>query len=146
MRWHIFAIGRPKLDFARPGIEEYAARLKPFVQVRFEYLKGSSTPIESAALLERSRAMFRVVLDERGAEVSSRAFASHITEWESHSKRDFALLIGGADGHSEELRAAAGWTWSLSQLTLQHELALVVALEQLYRAYTIKSGMPYHRD
>jgi len=146
MRWHIFAIGRPKLDFAKLGIEEYAARLKPFVEVRFEYLKGSSAPLESFALLERTKAMFRVVLDERGAEISSRAFASRITEWETHSKRDFALIIGGADGHTEELRAAAGWTWALSRLTLQHELALVVALEQLYRAYTIKSGMPYHRD
>jgi 23S rRNA (pseudouridine1915-N3)-methyltransferase len=146
MRWHIFAIGKPKLDFAKLGIEEYAARLKPFVEVRFEYLKGSTQAQESFALIERTKAMFRVVLDERGAEVSSRAFASRITEWETHSKRDFALIIGGADGHTEELRAAAGWTWALSRLTLQHELALVVALEQLYRAYTIKSGMPYHRD
>lgn len=146
MRWYIYAIGKPKLDFAKLGIEEYAARLKPFVEVRFEYLKGSTQAQESAALIERTKAMFRVVLDERGAEVSSRAFASRITEWETHAKRDFALIIGGADGHTEELRAAAGWTWALSRLTLQHELALVVALEQLYRAYTIKGGMPYHRD
>ena len=146
MRWHIFAIGRPKLDFARLGIEEYAIRLKPFVDVRLEYVKASSPTQESVALQERTKAMFRVVLDERGAEISSRALASRITEWESHSKRDFALLIGGADGHTEDLRAAAGWTWALSRLTLQHELALVIALEQLYRAYTIKAGMPYHRD
>jgi 23S rRNA (pseudouridine1915-N3)-methyltransferase len=146
MRWTIFAIGKPKLEFAKLGIEEYASRLKPFVEVRFEYLKGSTQAQESFALIERTKAMFRVVLDERGAEVSSRAFASRITEWETHSKRDFALIIGGADGHTEELRAAAGWTWALSRLTLQHELALVVALEQLYRAYAIKAGMPYHRD
>ena len=61
-------------------------------------------------------------------------------------KRDIALLIGGADGHTAEVRQAADWVWSLSQLTLQHELALVVLLEQLYRAYTIKAGTPYHRD
>lgn len=146
MRWHIFAIGKPKLDFAKLGLEEYASRLKPFVEVRFEYLKGSSAPLESLNLLERTKAMFRVVLDERGAEISSRALASRITEWETHSKRDFALIVGGADGLSDDLRAAAGWMWALSQLTLQHELALLVALEQLYRAYTIKAGMPYHRD
>jgi 23S rRNA (pseudouridine1915-N3)-methyltransferase len=146
MRWHIFAIGKPKLDFAKLGIEEYAARLKPFVEVRFEYLKGSTQAQESSALTERTKAMFRVVLDERGAEISSRAFASRITEWETHSKRDFALIIGGADGHTEGLRSGADWTWALSRLTLQHELALVIALEQLYRAYTIKAGMPYHRD
>jgi 23S rRNA (pseudouridine1915-N3)-methyltransferase len=90
--------------------------------------------------------MLRVVLDERGAEVSSRDLAHKITAWEMQGPRDFALLVGGADGHTEALRQAAGWTWSLSRLTLQHELALVVALEQLYRAYTIKAGLPYHRD
>ena len=68
-----------------------------------------------------------------------------IGTWEQHGPRDFALLIGGADGHTDELRQAANWTWSLSKLILQHELALVVLLEQLYRAYTIKSGLPYHR-
>ncbi len=146
MRWNIFAVGKPKLNFARLGLEEYAARMKPFVEVRFEYVKASTQAQESATLRERTQDMFRIVLDERGAEISSRAFASRVSEWETHPQRDFALLIGGADGHTETLRAAAGWMWALSQLTLQHELALVIALEQLYRAYTIKSGMPYHRD
>jgi 23S rRNA (pseudouridine1915-N3)-methyltransferase len=146
MRWHLFVIGKPKLDFAKLGVEEYAARLKPFVAVKIEYIKAASREAESQALLERSKGMFRVVLDERGAEIGSRALAQRISEWEMHSKRDIALLIGGADGHTAEVRQAAGWVWSLSQLTLQHELALVLFLEQLYRAYTIKAGMPYHRD
>ncbi len=146
MRWHILAIGKPKLDFARVGIEDYAARLKPFVPVTVEYLKASSRAGESAALLERSKGMFRVVLDERGDHLSSRELAKKIAGWEQHGPRDFALLIGGADGHTDEVRQAAGWPWSLSKLTLQHELALVVALEQIYRAYTIKAGLPYHRD
>jgi 23S rRNA (pseudouridine1915-N3)-methyltransferase len=90
--------------------------------------------------------MFRVVLDERGEHLRSEALAAKVAGWEMHGPRDFALLVGGADGHAAELLQAAGWKWSLSQLTLQHELALVVALEQLYRAYTIKAGMPYHRD
>jgi 23S rRNA (pseudouridine1915-N3)-methyltransferase len=101
---------------------------------------------ESMALLERSKAMFRVVLDERGEHPTSRALAKKLNEWELHSKRDLALIVGGADGHNEELRQAAGWCWSLGKHTLQHELALVVALEQLYRAYAIKGGLPYHRD
>jgi 23S rRNA (pseudouridine1915-N3)-methyltransferase len=146
MRWHLFVIGKPKLDFAKLGVEEYAARLRPFVSVKIEYIKAVSREAESLALLERSKGMFRVVLDERGAEIGSRALAQRISEWEMHAKRDIALLIGGADGHTAEVRQAAGWVWSLSQLTLQHELALVLFLEQLYRAYTIKAGMPYHRD
>jgi 23S rRNA (pseudouridine1915-N3)-methyltransferase len=146
MRWHIFAVGKPKLDFARLGVEEYLDRMKPFATTEVIYLKSTVQAGESLALLERSKGMFRVVLDERGEHVASRALAKRIGEWELHSKRDLALLVGGADGHTDELRQAAGWTWSLSKLTLQHELALVVAIEQLYRAYTIKGGLPYHRD
>jgi 23S rRNA (pseudouridine1915-N3)-methyltransferase len=146
MRWNIFAIGKPKLDFARIGIEEYAGRLKPFAPVRLEYLKSGTQAEESRALLERSEGMWRVVLDERGDPVSSRELVKKIEAWEQRGPRDFAVLIGGADGHTEELRKAANWTWSLSKLTLQHELALVVTLEQIYRAYTIKGGLPYHRD
>jgi len=146
MRWHIIAIGKPKLQFAKLGIEEYAERLKPFAPVAMHYLKAASPESESLALLDRSKGMLRVVLDERGAEVSSRDLAHKITAWEMQGPRDFALLVGGAEGHTEALRQAAGWTWSLSKLTLQHEMALVVALEQIYRAYTIKAGLPYHRD
>jgi len=146
MRWNIFAIGKPKLNFARLGIDEYAARLKPFAPVRIEYLKAADHADESRVLVERSEGMLRVVLDERGDHVSSRDLAKKIDAWEQRGPRDFALLIGGADGHTDELRKAADWKWSLSKLTLQHELALVVTLEQLYRAYTIKAGLPYHRD
>ena len=146
MRWHIFAIGKPKLEFARRGVEEYLGRLKPFAAAEIVYLKATTQAGESLALLERSKGMFRVVLDERGEEITSRALAKHLSEWEMHSKRDLALLVGGADGHTDDVRQAAGWMWSMSKLTLQHELALVVALEQLYRAYTIKGGLPYHRD
>lgn len=146
MRWHILAIGKPRLEFARIGLDDYAGRVKPFAPVEMQYLKAGTQPGESTALLERSKGMFRIVLDERGDHVTSRELAKKVCAWEMQGPRDFAILIGGADGHTEELRQAAGWTWSLSKLTLQHELALVVALEQLYRAYTIKAGLPYHRD
>ena len=146
MNWHIFAIGKPKLGFARAGVEEYAVRLRGFAPVTLEYLKASTREAESALLLARSEGMLRIVLDERGEEPTSRAFAAKIAAWEQESVKSVAILIGGADGHTDALRRAAGWTWALSKLTLQHELALVVLYEQLYRAYTIKAGLPYHRD
>ena len=146
MRWQVFAIGKPKLDFAKLGIEEYTSRMHQFAPVQMNYLKGSTQAGESAALLERSKGMLRIVLDERGGEVTSRELAKKISDLEMHGKRDIAIIVGGADGHTDEVRQAAGWLWSLSKLTLQHEIALVVAMEQLYRAYTIKSGLPYHRD
>ncbi len=146
MHWRILAIGKPKLSFARAGIEEYASRLQPFAPVQIDYLKASTRESESALLMERSEGLFRIVLDERGAEVTSRALADKVSSWEQSRVKGVALLIGGSDGHTPELRASANWLWSLSKLTLQHELALVVMLEQLYRAYTIKGGLPYHRD
>lgn len=146
MTWSILAIGKPKLAFARAGVEEYETRLRPFAPVKIDYLKGGDREAESALLLARSEGTFRVVMDERGEQLSSRSLADRVAAWELARHKSIAVLIGGADGHTEELRRLAGWRWSLSALTLQHELALVVLLEQLYRAYTIKAGLPYHRD
>lgn len=146
MHWRILAIGKPKLEFARAGIDEYERRIRPFAPLQIDYLKQSEREAESALLLQRSEGLLRVVLDERGEQVTSRAFAQKIGDWEMSRVKGIALLIGGADGHTEELRTAADWKWSLSKLALQHELALVVLLEQLYRAYTIRAGLPYHRD
>lgn len=146
MNWHIFAIGKPRLAFAKAGVEEYAPRIAPFAALKIEYLKGSSPAAESAALLKRSERMHRIALDERGVEMTSRAFAENIAALEMRGVKNVALLIGGADGHTDALRGSADMLLSLGKLTLQHELALVVLLEQIYRAYSIKAGLPYHRD
>jgi len=146
MHWLVFAIGKPKLGFARDGIEEYATRLRPLAAVTIDYLKPAAGEEESTALLRRSEGMYRVALDERGAQFTSRDLAAKVGQWEQDRIKDIALLIGGADGHSPALRAKADITWALGKLTLQHELALVVVMEQIYRAYAIKAGLPYHRD
>ena len=146
MTWHVFAIGKPKLGFARDGVEEYARRLGAVADVSIEYVKPAKGETESAVLLRRSEGMLRVVLDERGEQSSSRELAERVVRWEMEREKSIALLIGGADGHAGNLRDWADWVWSLGRLTLQHELALVVVLEQLYRAYAIKGGLPYHRD
>ena len=146
MHWRVFAIGKPKLAYAKAGVEEYAARLRPFAPLEIDWLKNSTREAESGALLERSAGYFRIIMDERGEHLASRALAGRLAQWEQSRTKGIALLVGGADGHTEELRRQADWLWSLSKLTLQHELALVVALEQIYRAYAIKAGLPYHRD
>lgn len=146
MRIHIFTIGKPKLGFARAGVEEYAGRLRGSGGITVTELKAGNREQESAALMERSEGFFRVVLDERGEQVTSRELAAKVASWEQGRIKGVAFLIGGADGHTEELKRAADWRWSLSKLTLQHELALVVLLEQIYRAKAINAGAPYHRD
>ena len=146
MRLHILTIGKPRLGYAKAGIEEYAARLSARGGVEIEIVKAGTRERESEALLARSEGMFRVVLDESGQQITSRALAHHLGEWEMQRIKTIAFLIGGADGHTDELRRKADWRWALSTLTLQHELALVVLLEQLYRARCINAGTPYHRD
>jgi 23S rRNA (pseudouridine1915-N3)-methyltransferase len=146
MNWNIFAIGKPRLDYAELGIAEYLKRLEPMAKVRTHYLKGGKQAEESALLLERSEGMVRIALDERGEQISSRFFADTIKGWEQRSMKSVAILIGGADGHVPLVRSTCQYVWALSKLTLQHDLALVVFFEQLYRAYTIKNGLPYHRD
>lgn len=146
MRIHIFAIGKPKLAYAKAGVEEYAKRLTPWGEAKIDYLKSGSQDEEGTLLLARSEGMLRVILDERGEQVSSRGLADKLAAWEQGRFKSVAFLIGGADGHSESVRAKADWRWSLGKMTLQHELALVVLLEQIYRARTIQAGAPYHRD
>jgi 23S rRNA (pseudouridine1915-N3)-methyltransferase len=146
MNWHILVIGKPKLAFAESGVAEYLRRLTPMAKVRLDFLKSSTREKESATLLERSAGMFRIVLDERGRQFISREFAAQVREWEQRSVKNIALIIGGTDGHTDELRQSADLLLALGKLTLQHELALVVLLEQIYRAYSINAGAPYHRD
>lgn len=147
MRLRVLVIGKPKLAFAKSGVEEYLKRLSTFTSLRLDFLKSGSRESESEALHSSSAGMFSVVLDEGGEEVTSRGLADRFTQWErTPGIKEIAFLIGGADGHAERLKASADWIWSLSRLTLQHEMALVILLEQIYRAYTIKMGGPYHRD
>ena len=143
MRWHLFCIGKPKLPWARGGVDEYLPRLRGKVEVHF--LKPRPPREQTRELIQRSEGMLRVLLDETGKELTSLELARQVTDWERQAVKSIALFIGGADGHTDGLQACADWSWSLSRLTLQHELALVVALEQIYRAYSIIEGSSYHR-
>jgi 23S rRNA (pseudouridine1915-N3)-methyltransferase len=87
-----------------------------------------------------------VVLDERGKQLRSVEMARWIEKQQISARKRVSVLIGGADGHSESFRASADVCWSLSSLTLQHDIALVVLAEQLYRAHAILRGEPYHRE
>ncbi len=86
-----------------------------------------------------------VLLDERGKQMTTRAFADRLTDWQADG-RDLCFIIGGPDGVSEDCRQRADFTWSLTPLTLPHGLARVLFVEQLYRSWSLQSGHPYHRD
>jgi len=125
---------------------EYTARMRCFSTVEIEHVKVSDPAREGESLLLKSQDCFRLVLDERGKTFTSRLFAEEIKKIELNPRKTCAILVGGADGLAEPVRKAANLLWSLSPLTLQHEMALALALEQIYRAHTILTGVPYHRD
>jgi 23S rRNA (pseudouridine1915-N3)-methyltransferase len=144
--WKIYAAGKPALAYAKTGIAEYLKRLQRGTKIELIYLKAGDSETVSTDLLTRSQGTFRIALDERGKAWTTDQFVEKVNAWEMDpGLKTVSLLIGASDGHTPELRRQADAIWALSPLTLQHELALVVLLEQLYRAYTIKRGEPYHR-
>ncbi|MEM7387529.1 MAG: 23S rRNA (pseudouridine(1915)-N(3))-methyltransferase RlmH, partial [Verrucomicrobiota bacterium] len=88
---------------------------------------------------------FRIALDERGQTCTTADLAKRFRAWDQDGTNEIQFLVGGPDGHSETIRKEADWLWSLSPLTLQRDLALLVLMEQLYRVQSILSGSPYHR-
>lgn len=102
---------------------------------------------ENRMLRERAAGAQAVIaLDERGKQLDSRGFAAALGRFADDGRRDVAILIGGADGLDDESRALADLTVSFGRLTWPHLLARVMLAEQLYRAHTILTGHPYHRD
>lgn len=115
---------------------------------RFEHVivKEGPRPQVEAQITQLCADALRVVLDERGRQLRSVELARWIENEEISARKRVCLVIGGADGHSESFRDSAQVRWSLSTLTMQHDIALVVLAEQLYRAYSILRGEPYHRE
>ncbi|MBV9997798.1 MAG: 23S rRNA (pseudouridine(1915)-N(3))-methyltransferase RlmH [Verrucomicrobia bacterium] len=146
MTWRIAAVGKPRLPYALAGIAEYERRIRRFARVDWRIVPASDARRESLALLETSKGQLRLLLDPRGTQFTSREFAAKVENWALFSPQAVTLLVGGADGVTDEVRAQADLLWSLSRQTLPHELALLVALEQIYRAHTILAGQPYHRE
>lgn len=110
---------------------------------------GNST--ENIKLLEAKRILeaigkdYCIALDERGQEITTLQLADKFKDWQS-SGRDIALIIGGADGLHASVKQKADWLWGLSKLTLPHAMVRVLLAEQLYRAHSVITNHPYHRE
>ena len=146
MRLRVLVAGKPALPYAAAGVGEYVKRLNRYGGCEVVELKAGNRESVSGSLLARSEGDFRIALDERGEALTTRQWSDRLGALEMRGEiKRVSFLIGAADGHTETLRHAVDAVWQLSKLTLQHELALVVLLEQLYRVATIKRGEPYHR-
>jgi len=132
-------------DFEARFIE----RLRPFAACQvIELPEGRGKQVsqrkqeEAKHILQQARKGF-IAFDEHGALYGSTKWAAHLEHLHGDAQQDF--VIGGADGLADSVRQQAAACWSLSKLTLPHQLVRVVVLEQLYRAFTIIQGHPYHR-
>lgn len=150
MRWRVIAVGAPGRDFYRRGVAHYRERLARLAAVEVREVKeGRGAPeavraTEAAAL--RAGAEGRTVaLDERGRAWTTTALAEHVSELELRGTSRLSLWIGGAEGLDPDLRDAADEVWRLSDLTLPHDLARLMLIEQLYRVEALRAGHPYHR-
>ncbi|PYO99970.1 MAG: 23S rRNA (pseudouridine(1915)-N(3))-methyltransferase RlmH [Gemmatimonadetes bacterium] len=139
MRYRVVAMGRVRDAALRAACDEYLERLRRYTRVEEREVKEEARVLE--AVPDGSRL---VALSRSGEEWTSAQLAEWTARWEMDG-RDVALAIGGADALPEAVLRQAERVWSLSRLTLPHELARVVLYEQLYRAYTIRRGEPYHR-
>jgi 23S rRNA (pseudouridine1915-N3)-methyltransferase len=139
MRYRVVAVGRVRDAALRAACDEYAERLRHYTHVEEREVKDEARVL--GAVPEGSRL---VALAHTGDQWTSSEVAEWTGKWERDT-RDVTFAIGGADGLQEDVLRTAERVWSLSRLTFPHELARVLLYEQLYRAYTIRRGEPYHR-
>jgi 23S rRNA (pseudouridine1915-N3)-methyltransferase len=137
-------IGKTKEPASRALTEEYLRRISRYAEVAGLALKDEAAVLSLARGERQNKERYKLVLlDSRGKQLSSEEFAEFI-EREQLSAVPLLFAIGGSDGFSEEARLRAGSTLSLGKMTLPHELARVVLVEQIYRAFTILKNHPYH--
>ncbi len=108
-----------------------------------EKLKDAEADLLLSSIPEKAKV---VVLDEHGSTLTSREFAGKLRNWQMNGTGTVVFLIGGADGHGKKAKERADLMLSFGRMTLPHFLMRVVLSEQIYRAQTILSGHPYHRD
>jgi 23S rRNA (pseudouridine1915-N3)-methyltransferase len=152
----LLTVGRPKAAYLATGLEDYAGRLQAYGGCRLEAVRPlkalKGRPVaevlqeESRRLLARLEPRDQVwALDPAGRAWSSEDWAQRLRLARDGGARRLVLVVGGAEGLDQALLARADQRVSLGAITLPHELAACVALEQLYRAHTILAGTPYHR-
>ena len=154
MRLRLIWVGKTRDAHLRALVGEYLKRLSRFVRCEVTELRESGAEDPRACLEEEGKRIvgalasdaLAVLLDVSGeTRWSSEELAAQVELWEGRSVREVTFVVGGHLGVSEGVRGRAQVRWSLSRLTLTHEMARVVLVEQLYRAYTIARGLPYQK-
>ena len=153
MRLRVIWTGKTRDAHLRALIDDYLKRLSHFARCEISEFRESAAAGEKTGIDKDSRRIsdglhagaVNVLLDPEGTEWTSGQLAKEMQQWQDSGTKEVAFIVGGPNGVSAELAARANKRLSLSRLTLTHEMARVVLLEQLYRAYTIIHGLPYQK-
>lgn len=152
----VIAVGKLKEAFWTQACAEYLKRLSPFAAVSVAEVpdvdparvggEAKAVEAESEGVLKALKpTTFAILLDIGGKLVSSEVIAQKLDDLALEGKADIAFIIGGSCGVDARVRERADAAWSLGRITLPHNLARVVLLEQVYRAFKINRGEPYHK-
>jgi 23S rRNA (pseudouridine1915-N3)-methyltransferase len=159
MKLTVVAVGQRVPDWAQTAWDDYAKRFPPEIALTLKAIKTEprTNNKNTASLMQAERERIEaviakepkgtrvVVLDERGKNTSTQQLAQRLTDWQL-SGTDVALVIGGPDGLDPDFRKSAQESIRLSDMTLPHAMVRVLLVEQLYRAWSINAGHPYHRE
>jgi 23S rRNA (pseudouridine1915-N3)-methyltransferase len=150
MKFRFIWIGKTKEKNFRALQDEYLRRLSHFVKCEVIEIKdslthGSKETEGKRIVAELNQSSFVCLLDVTGKTISSPELAKQVEKWQNNGLKEVVFVIGGAAGVSSEVATLADCRLSLSFLTFTHDMARVIMLEQLYRAYTILKGYPYQK-
>jgi 23S rRNA (pseudouridine1915-N3)-methyltransferase len=155
MRIELVFIGKTRESYLASGIDDFHKRLKRYAEVEIRVCKDvrpASKPDkkikreEAQALLSNlDKNTFLIALDPGGRELSSEELAERLGNWQDSGRRHISIVLGGALGLDEEVLARADLVISLSRMTFTHEMARLIIMEQLYRAFNIMTGSGYHK-
>jgi 23S rRNA (pseudouridine1915-N3)-methyltransferase len=153
VKLRIAAVGRVKEPHWRAACEEYLKRLRPYATVEVVAVNDRDIgPDAARAVIAEGADLLRVIpadsyaiaLDLGGHETTSEALSGHLSDLMVHGRSDVTFIIGGSAGLSADVLRRADERMALSKMTLPHQLARVVLLEQLYRSFRIMRNEPYH--
>lgn len=156
MHIRLIAVGDRQPSWVDTAFDDYAERLPKQWRFALHTIpvarrnKSDAAAMAVAAEQQKILSVLKpdeqvVLLDQDGEQTASREFASRLEVWLA-AGTDLCFIIGGPDGVGGQVRSRANFRWSLSRLTLPHGMARVLFAEQLYRAWSIGSGHPYHRE
>lgn len=157
MRLTLLTVGKTDIPWVKAGLEMYVSRLRhyvPFELVEIPELKNVSSLSHEQIKVKEGELILKsvkssdelILMDEHGREFRSMEFASMLEDRLSRSGRDMVFVIGGAYGFSQAVYSRADSRISLSKMTFSHQLVRTIFAEQLYRAFTIMRGEPYHHE